>query len=70
MRVIVERWRCAACECDETTGGALPRGWRYVPRGGAIVTVCEPCKAKAQRCANEAYTRALWGRSEEPSGGW
>lgn len=65
MTPIAERWECRACERLESTGGALPRGWRYVRRGSAIVTVCDVCSALAQRRAEDAYRRTLWGDDAE-----
>lgn len=70
MNPVVETWHCSACSSKETTGGALPRGWRYMRRKPSIVPVCTMCITRAQKAADEAAERALWGMPSEPGGGW
>jgi hypothetical protein len=45
MIVVVEEWECFRCQWRETTGGALPRGWRYVAQGEATRVACALCLA-------------------------
>lgn len=57
MIVVVECWECAVCERKETTGGALPRGWRYATQGELVRPLCDLCKGKRQTTQEGALTR-------------